>query len=150
MSKVSDKISYLEGLFDGLDLQDEKTAKMLRGILDALREIADELEDVQEGLEDVEDQVEDIWEAIEDLEDDDFGAYWNYNDDDWNDDDEEAWDEDDDEEGFDANDFLELTCRHCGNIIFFDEDMLDAADGLICPGCNEPITIEMQCGDCEE
>jgi len=36
MSKVSDKISYLEGLLDGLDLQDEKTAKMMRGILDAL------------------------------------------------------------------------------------------------------------------
>ncbi|MCL2672689.1 MAG: hypothetical protein FWF10_11760 [Clostridiales bacterium] len=152
MSKVSDKISYLEGLLDGLDLQDEKTAKMLRGILDALREIADELEDLEEDIEDVEDQVEDIWDAIEEMEDEEdfdpraFLANMEWHDDeDWDEDEE---DEDEDDE-FDAEDFLELTCEHCGNTIYFDESMVDLPEGLICPNCNEGITIEIQCGECE-
>lgn len=144
MSKVSEKISYLEGLLDGLDLQDAKTAKVLRGILDALREMADELEDQEDAIADLEESTDDLWEVMKELEEDLFDS-------DWDEEEEDDWDEDDDEdEGFDVDEFLELTCQHCGNTIYFDEDMLDTEDGLICPSCNKPITIEIRCGDCEE
>ena len=49
-------------------------------------------------------------------------------------------DEDEDEED---DDFFEVVCPSCGETIYFDEDMLDNPDGLICPNCNEPIEINI-------
>ena len=41
------------------------------------------------------------------------------------------------------DDFFEVVCPSCGETIYFDEDMLDNPDGLICPNCNEPIEINI-------
>ena len=51
------------------------------------------------------------------------------------------------------DDFLEVVCPSCGETIYFDEDMLDSEDGLICPNCNEPVEIHVcdgECGCCDE
>ena len=45
------------------------------------------------------------------------------------------------------NGFFEAVCPSCGGVIYFDEDMLDNEDGLICPHCNEPVDIDIFCGD---
>ena len=57
-------------------------------------------------------------------------------------DDDEDEDEDEDDDGF-----FEVVCPACGGVIYFDEDMLDNEDGLICPHCNEPVDIEIWRGD---
>ena len=41
------------------------------------------------------------------------------------------------------HDFFEVVCPACGETIYFDEDMLDSDDGLICPCCNEPIDLDI-------
>ena len=61
-------------------------------------------------------------------------------------------DDEDDEEPLE-DDFLEVVCPSCGETIYFDEDMLDSEDGLICPNCNEPVEIHVcdgECGCCDE
>ena len=30
-------------------------------------------------------------------------------------------------------------CPHCGETIYFDEDMLTEDGALICPNCNKPV-----------
>ena len=42
-------------------------------------------------------------------------------------------DEDGDEED---DDFVELQCPECGETIYFDEDMLESGEELLCPNCN--------------
>lgn len=59
---------------------------------------------------------------------------------------ETAIDEDYDGE-LDEDDFIEVVCPHCGETVYFDEDMIDSDDGLICPNCNETIEFEIPGGE---
>ena len=128
MSYISEKVAYLDGLADGMELGDDKYAKLFRGILDAMHAISEEIDDHDEYMEDLSDSIDDLYDEVEALDDAVF--------------------EDEDED----DDFLEVTCPECGETVYFDEDMLDAEDGLICPHCNHPIDIEIcdaeECCDC--
>ena len=54
-------------------------------------------------------------------------------DDDLSDVEDELFGEEDEEE-----DFLEIECPHCHEVIYFDQDAL-AGETLVCPVCNEAI-----------
>lgn len=130
MSYISEKVAYLDGLADGLGIEaDDKYGKLLRGIIDALGAIAEEMEEQSEAVDDLSDCVDDLYDEIDQLDACLF------------DDEDDEYDEEDDS-------FLEVVCPSCGEIIYFDEEMLDSEDGLICPACNEPVEIAFCDGDC--
>ena len=122
MSYISEKVSYLDGLADGMNIAEDKNGKLLKGIIDALGAIAEELEEQSDMLDDLSDCVDDIYEELDDLE------------------------EDDDDEDFDDDDFVEVECPSCGETVYFDVDMVDSEEGLICPNCNAPIELDIPCG----
>lgn len=125
MSYVSEKVAYLDGLADGLGIEDEKEGKLLLGIIDALSAIAEELEEQNETLDDLSDCVDEIYNELDTLDETFYG------------------DDEDDEDDFDGDDFFEVVCPSCGETIYFGDSMLDSDDGLICPCCNEPIDFDM-------
>lgn len=125
MSYISEKVAYLNGLSDGMDIEKDPNGKLLKGILEVLDAIAVELEDHDEQLEDISDCVDDLYDTVDACCGDDFD-----------------------------DDFIEVTCPNCGETVYFDEDMFDSEEGLICPNCNEEIKIEIPecscgCTDCE-
>lgn len=148
---ISEKSAYLKGLMDGLKLDTETNeGKMIAAIVDLLGDmtkkvvdiedttiaISDELDEIEEDLDAIEDYILDE----EDDEDDDYV-------------DEDGWDddeEDDGEEGFDFGDeettVYEVQCA-CGNIIDFDEDVLESGS-IVCDKCGE--TLEFSFDDDEE
>ena len=128
MSRISEKVAYLDGLMEGLNIQDDKYAKIFSAIVDALDLIAEEMADHEDTLADLDDSVEEIFENLDEYDDFLYG-------------DEE--DEDDEDDEFDEDDFFEIVCPNCGETIYFDQDMLDSPDGLICPNCNEPIELHI-------
>ena len=121
MSYISEKVAYLDGLAEGLSIDESKEGKLLRSIIDVLGSIAEQLEEQDEALDDLNDCVEDLYESM--------------------DGDNKEHDGDEDQE------FFEIVCPSCGETIYFDEDMLDSEDGLICPCCNEPIEINLVNGN---
>lgn len=125
MSYISEKVAYLDGLADGIGIEDDKQGKLLRGIIDALGAIAEELEEQSEAYDDLSDCVDEIYEELDAIDCELYG------------------DEDEEDNGF-----MEIVCPSCGETIYFDEDMLDSEDGLICPAGNEPVDIQISCGDC--
>ena len=127
MSYISEKVAYLDGLADGIGLEDDKHGKLLRGIIDALGAIAEELEEQNEAYDDLSDCVDEIYEELDAI-------------------DCELYGDDEDADGG----FMEIVCPSCGETIYFAEDMLDSEDGLICPACNEPVDIQIGCGGCED
>lgn len=129
MSFISEKVAYLDGLADGLQLKDEGTDKVLRGIIDTLGAIAEALEEQDESIDDLSDCIDGIYDELDDIE--------------------SVIDEEFDGE-LDEDDFIEVNCPHCGETVYFDEDMIDSEDGLICPNCNEAIEFEIPGGDEEE
>ena len=129
MSYISEKIAFLDGLAEGLDVGEEKYGKLLRGMIDALGAIAEELEQQNEAIDDISDRVDDICDELDDMADE--------------------FDDDDDEDAI-----IQVKCPHCGEEVYFDLDMLDDEGGLICPNCNAEINFDPEdgcsCGCCED
>lgn len=151
---ISEKSAYLKGLMDGLKLDTETNeGRMIAAIVDLLGDmtkkvvdiedttiaISDELDEIEEDLDAIEDYILDE----EDDEDDDY-----VDEDGWDDDEDDE--EDDGEEGFDFGDeettVYEVQCA-CGNIIDFDEDVLESGS-IVCDKCGE--TLEFSFDDDEE
>lgn len=133
METIGEKVSYLKGLCEGLNISDEKEGKVLKGIIDVLA-------DISAAIEDVEDDVFELNELCDEL-DQDLGAL-----------EEDFYDEecsccdcdcDCDEDG----EFYEITCDKCGELIYLeDSEIFD--DGVICPECGEKIDVDFD--DVEE
>ena len=126
MSYISEKIAYLDGLADGQEIGEEKYGKVIRGIIDVLGAMAEELEEQNETIDDLSDCIDEIYDELDDLED--------------------ACDD-----AFDEDEFVEIDCPKCGETIYFDMDMLDSENGLLCPNCNTAIELEISecgCGCC--
>ena len=105
---ISEKVAYLKGLAEGLDLDTEKSkeGKLISVMIGILEEIALDLEDLQEVTDELGEEVDAISDDLSDVEEVVFDEY----------------DEDEDD------DFFEVECPSCGAEIDNDEDVLAAGD----------------------
>ncbi len=128
MSQLTDKISYLQGLAEGMKLNPDKDShRLIIGILDVLGEVGDAFEALAESHEELSEYVESIDEDLADLEADLY-----------DDEDEEAFVEDDVEE-----DAIEYECPHCGKIVEIDPDEVDFDEEAKCPHCGKELFPEL-------
>lgn len=124
MSKISEKVAYLDGLMEGLDLEDVKLKKLFTAVIDALDEIAEEISDHEDAIAEIDESLDEVYDAMDDYDEILFG-------------------EDDEDEKEEDDDFFEVVCPNCGETVYFDEDMLDNPEGLLCPNCNETIDLSI-------
>ena len=131
MSNLSEQVSYLQGLAEGMKLDTEKNeGKLIEKMLDLLADMAAELDELRQDHEDLSDFVESIDEDLSTLEDEVFG----------DEDDEDGLDEDDEEEEDDG--LIEYTCPHCGEEMTFNSSDLDYDEDYLCPNCHQPLFPE--------
>lgn len=135
---VSEKVAYLRGLMEGLDIDDDKKeGKMFAAIIDALDEIASELSDFEEDLEDVQDYIEEIDEDLSDVEEFVYDCF-----DDDCDCDCDCCDDDDcdccDEE------CIEVTCPACEEAVCIGFDEIDEDGEVECPCCGAILEFEIE------
>lgn len=117
---VSEKVSYIKGLAEGLGLdENNKTDKILQNIIDVLDDMAAELACAEDDILDLNDTVDEIDEDLGELED---FVY-------------------DDEDDMDDDDFYQVTCPKCGTEIYLDEDTL-AEESIACPECGTDLEFE--------
>ena len=64
---VIEKVAYIQGMFDGMDLDksDSKEARILAEVLDLLKEIGDELETIDATLDEFSEEIDAISEKKE-------------------------------------------------------------------------------------
>ena len=130
MSKLTDKVSYLKGLADGMKLNMDKDAnKLILEILGALGEFAEEMQAIADAHDELNEYVESIDDDLADLEDTLFG-------------DEEEEDEDGEDE--DVDDIITYACPECGHEIEFRADDVDLSEDYLCPACGKPIFPEIE------
>ena len=129
MSKLTDKVSYLKGLADGMKLNMDKDAnKLIMEILGALGEFADEIQVMADAHDELNEYVESIDDDLADLEDTLFG-------------DEE---DDEDDEDIEIDDIITYACPECGHEIEFRADDVDLSEDYLCPACGKPIFPEVE------
>ena len=115
---ISEKVAYLKGLAEGLDLDTGKSkeAKLISVMIGILEEIGLELDSIGEELDAVSDDLSDV-------EDEVFG-----------DEDDDLYDEDED--------FFEVECPSCGEDLVIDAAVLES--GVVeCPGCHEKFALDL-------
>lgn len=117
MANIKEKVAYLQGLTQGLNVSDASSeGKLILNIIDVLDDMAEEIENVNMVHEDLEDYVETIDEDLTDLE-------------------EEVY-----EEVFD-DDYVEVDCPFCHETVAFEAELLDDDDAVevTCPHCGEVV-----------
>ena len=139
---VSEKVAYLRGLMEGLELSDEtKEGKLFTAIVDALDEIASEISDLEEDIEDIDDDlgeleayIEEVDEALGEVEEIVY---------DFDDDCDCCCDDDCDCDCCD-DDCIEAVCPACGAEICIDFEDIDEDGKVECPACAEILEFEIE------
>lgn len=121
MSYLFEKVSYLKGLAEGMEISDStKEGKLLLKIIEVLEDVADTVDELDEEIGEIDEYVEMIDEDLSDLED-------------------EFYDDDDE-----FDDLEEIICPKCGEDIYVDHDTL-CEEGdlqLECPCCGKVFILE--------
>ena len=144
---IKEKVAYLEGLAEGMDIDSTEQGKMFAAIIDTLSDIAEELEELNENALDIGEELDaisdDLAEVEEFLLDDDYDVDDDDFDFDFDDD-----DDDDDEYGCDicggsgVEFSIDVNCPECNaEIELNDEDI--ANETVTCPECNKVIELEI-------
>jgi len=135
MEFLYEKVAYLKGLADGLDIEETtKEGKLLVKIIDILEDFADAIVEIDEDADEMAEYVEAMDEDLTNIEEDLYEDL-----------DEEEDDEDDDED----IEFVEVECPNCNEEVYIDEDLLYEDDiDVVCPRCNEKIELVEEVEGC--
>ncbi len=122
MKYIREKVAYLEGLAEGLELDTTtKEGKILDRIIEVLGDITDALDGLADAHDDLEDYVEMIDDDLTDVE-------------------EFLLDEEEDEDYFDDEDYYEVVCPNCGSTYLADFTDFEE-DAVFCPDCGEQFHL---------
>ena len=137
---LSEKAAYIQGLADGLDLDETtKEGKLIAALIDLVSDMADAIEELEEDVDTALDYCEELDEdlgAVEEmLLDDDCDC----------DCDCDCCDEDCD---CCDDDYFEVECPACGETICFDGSI--DPEELACPACGEKFECIISEEDIED
>ena len=129
--EITEKVAYLKGLAEGMELNAEKKeGKLLLAIIDVLEDIALELSDIEDAQEELGEGLDAVSDDLEDVEDLLYG-------------------EEEDEDEYELDDLGEdedcyaTTCPTCEETIYFDESVLEDGE-VICPNCGERLEFDLE------
>ena len=125
---ISEKVAYLKGLAEGLNLDTEKSkeGKLISVMIGILEEIGLSIEDLEENTQALGEEIDVLSDDLSDVEDVVF---------------DEDEDEDEDDEDYD-DDWFEVECPTCEEPLVIDDKAL--ADGMIqCPNCHEKFALDL-------
>ena len=149
---IKEKVAYLKGLAEGLDISASDDGKLFSSIIDTLGDIANELEELNENALDIGEEIDalsadlaDVEELLEDLDLDDEDFDFDYSDED----DDDDYDEYEDEE-YDCDcdncgngEFtIDVNCPECNADIELNEEDI-AKEAVTCPACGKEIELEI-------
>ena len=121
---ISEKVAYLKGLAEGLDLDTTKSkeGKLISVMIGIMEELAMSVEDLEENALNLGEEIDVLSDDLADVE-------------------EVVFDEDEDSEDYD-DDWFEVECPSCGADILVDDDAL--VDGEVeCPSCGTRYAMEL-------
>ena len=144
---ITEHAAYIKGAFDFSDIdKNSNEGKIIGELLTLVADMADKIRALEEDNKELHEYVEeldhDLGEVEEEVyffdEDEDYEDYDDLNDD-------EDYDGEDDE-------YYEIECPSCGEIVCFDESL--EVEDLVCPACGERIAdVEIcdgNCANCDE
>ena len=131
---ISEKVAYLKGLAEGLNLDVEKSkeGKLISVMIGILEEVGMSLEDLEENVTALGEELDAVSDDLSDVE-------------------SVVFDDEDEEDDEDEDDFFEVECPNCQEPLIIDDEAL-AAGEVECPNCEQRFSLELtdEGGDEEE
>ena len=144
MSNLSNQVSYLKGLAEGMNLSEKsEEGKLIAKLIDVLSDAADELDALWARNDELEMRIDELDEEMYAAEMDIDAIYDDIEGDVDDDDFLDMYDDEDD-------DLFEISCPECGEDVVVDFDMLDEENNIVCPNCHKDIELEFDMDDDEE
>lgn len=124
---ISEKVAYLKGLAEGLNLDTEKSkeGKLISVMIGILEEVGLSLEDLDENTTALGEELDAVSDDLADVEEIVYGD-----------------DEDECGCGCEDEDFFEVECPNCGEDLEIDESVLETGS-VECPNCGEKFAIDL-------
>ena len=125
---ISEKVAYLKGLAEGLDLdtQKSKEAKLISVMIGILEEIGLSIEDLEENALALGEEIDVLSDDLADVEEVVF---------------EDEDEDEEDEEDYD-DDWFEVECPTCEEPLIIDDEAL--SEGYIeCPNCQSKFSLDL-------
>lgn len=127
---ISEKVYYIKGLAEGLELDEsDKTSKLIKAIIDVLDDIALTVEDLEDTCAELTEQLDAVDEDLSNLEDDYYQDMCD--------------DYDDDDYGLIDEEVYEVECPNCNDLIYLDEELINKG-GISCPNCNTDLEFDFE------
>ena len=152
---IKEKVAYLEGLAEGMNIESNDQGKLFKAIIDTLNDIADEIDELNENALDIGEELDAISDDLAEVEDflmdEDYDIGDEDFDFDFDDDDYDDFDDDQNEGntgcascggGDDVEFSIDIACPDCNAEIELDEEDI-ANESVTCPACNKVIELEI-------
>lgn len=123
---ISEKVAYLKGLAEGLNLDTEKSkeGKLISVMIGILEEVGLSIEDLEENALALGEEIDVLSDDLADVEAEVFGE------------------EDEDEDDEDEDDYFEVECPNCEEPLIIDDEAL-AAGEIQCPNCQTRFSLDL-------
>ncbi len=140
MDNIDERISYLEGLADGMDLfNDKKEGKFYSELINILSDVNHSMEHMTNRLTELEEYVEAIDEDLNDIE-------WDYYEDEDDDDQDQDYFEQIEEDvvNDEDNEYYQVVCPSCHESVMVKENVLEnnQISEIVCPNCKEVLIVD--------
>nr|WP_297278730.1 CD1247 N-terminal domain-containing protein [uncultured Butyricicoccus sp.] len=126
---VTERVSYLKGLFEGLEIDTgKKEGKLLSGMLAALDDLAQAVTDLKQQNEELLEELDDVYEELSAITEDFL-----------------LDDADADQEELaptPEEDLYQVVCPTCGEVIYLDQDTLSNGS-IVCSACGEELEFDL-------
>ena len=123
---ISEKVAYLKGLAEGLNLDTEKSkeGKLISVMIGILEEVGLSIEDLEENALALGEEIDVLSDDLADVEAEVFGE------------------EDEDGDDEDEDDYFEVECPNCEEPLIIDDEAL-AAGEIQCPNCQTRFSLDL-------
>ncbi len=130
---LTEKAAYIKGLKEGLTLDESKPeVKLINALIDIIDDLALDVSDLEDEIAMVGEQVDAVDEDLDALES------FVYDDEECDRDCDDCCDCDDE--------YFEVECPNCGEVINVDEGILESGS-IQCPNCDETLEFDIEYDD---
>ena len=144
---ISEHAAYIKGAFDFSEIDKNSTeGKIIGELLTLVADMADKINALEADNKELHEYVEELDHDLGEVEEE---LYFYDDDEDY-----EDYDDLNDDEDYEGEDeeFYEIECPSCGELVYFDESI--GLSDLVCPACGEKIDeadlCDGNCAECEE